>query len=67
VERATILPPQSRMGAISAEEREDAIQSSPLLEKYQAPAVEPEEPEAAKPPKYHYQFVNGVWYATPEE
>ena len=36
VERATILPPQSRMGTISAEERADIIANSPLKGKYSA-------------------------------
>ena len=35
VEKVTILPPQSRMGAISAEERQYVINNSPLANKYE--------------------------------
>ncbi len=68
VERATILPPQSRMGAIPQETREAAIQASPLLARYASCAGEagaPQQPKPAKPPKYHYQCVDGIWYAIP--
>ncbi|MDO4493137.1 MAG: DUF853 family protein [Clostridia bacterium] len=36
VERATILPPQSRMGTITEEERRGVIEASPLFGKYEA-------------------------------
>ena len=68
VERATVLPPQSRMGAIPQEMRREAIQASPLLARYASPAGEtgaPEPPKETAPPKMHYQCVNGVGYAIP--
>ena len=68
VERATVLPPQSRMGAIPQEMRTAAIQASPLLARYESPAGDAgdrEPPKAAEPTKYHYQCVDGVWYAIP--
>ena len=68
VERATVLPPQSRMGAIPQEMRTAAIQASPLLARYESPAGDAgdrELPKAAEPTKYHYQCVDGVWYAIP--
>ena len=74
VERATILPPQSYMGAISREDRDNAIQNSSLRSKYELPAGDTgtyEEPNAqakAVPPQpqMEYFVVNGVWYARPK-
>ena len=52
VERATILPPQSYMGAISQEVRNLVISSSPLKGKYDedAPADDPGTQEQPTPP-----------------
>ena len=56
VERATILPPQSYMGAISQEVRRTVIAASPLKGKYdddEAPAGDPgtqEQPTPQTPP-----------------
>ena len=74
VERATILPPQSFMGAISREDRENAILNSSLRSKYETSAddVGPyEEPDAQAQipqpePQMEYIFVNGMWYARPK-
>ena len=72
VERATILPPQSFMGAVSEEIRVRNIESSPLWGKYDKAPDEPEaEPEAspqAAPPASDLEFfyVNGMWYARPK-
>ena len=46
VEKATILPPQSRMGTITKDERNNIINASPLLAKYAA-QPEPISPYAA--------------------
>ncbi len=37
VQRATVLPPQSSMGAISAEKRADVIENSPMAGRYDLP------------------------------
>ena len=74
VERATILPPQSYMGPISQEDREEAILNSSLRTKYESFADDVggyEEPkaqaQAAPPePQMEYIFVNGMWYARPK-
>jgi len=74
VERATILPPQSYMGAISREDREEAILNSSLRTKYESIADDVgayEEPkaqaQAAQPePQMEYFYVNGMWYARPK-
>ena len=74
VERATILPPQSYMGAISEAVRTCIINASPLKSKYDAadsPAEEYEEPkaqaQAPQPePQMEYIYVNGMWYARPK-
>ena len=39
VQRATVLPPQSSMGAISAEKRAEVIESSPMAGRYDLPIV----------------------------
>ncbi len=63
VQRATILPPQSYMGAITAEERERVLSESPLKGVYDA-AVNAEsayEKLAAQPPSQpRFLLVNGV-------
>ena len=51
VERATILPPQSYMGAISAEERARVIQDSPLLGVYDEAVNSVSAYEKLNPPK----------------
>ena len=74
VERATILPPQSYMGAITAEERARVIEESPLKGVYDEPvnrdsayeklnAKKEEEQQAAAQPVQaapQYLLVNGV-------
>jgi hypothetical protein len=50
VERATILPPQSYMGAISQEVRNLIISASPLKDKYDGPADNPGAQEQPIPP-----------------
>ena len=50
VERATILPPQSYMGAISQEVRNVIISASPLKSKYDDPADDPGAQEQPIPP-----------------
>jgi hypothetical protein len=77
VERATILPPQSYMGAISQEIRNLIIASSPLKNKYDDdPADDPgaqEQPipqEQTIPPApqvqemdpQRFKLINGQWY-----
>jgi len=67
VERATILPPQSFMGAISREDRDRVIRSSPLMGKYEIQAGEESrqeteaKPEEALDPS-RFQLINGQWY-----
>ena len=73
VERATILPPQSYMGAISQEERDRVIDTSPLKGVYDISTdsvgthEKPEAPEPvqAQPPKYQYVYTNGIWWQVP--
>ena len=68
VERATILPPQSHMGAISAEERTRILETSPLAGVYETRTDQPlqQAPDQASPgagmPVQPLQFipVNGV-------
>ncbi len=73
VERATILPPQSYMGAISEEIRRAVIASSPLRGRYddeKAPADNPETQEQPTPPApqvqemdpQRFKLINGQWY-----
>ena len=78
VERATILPPQSYMGAISQEVRNLVISSSPLKGKYDedAPADNPGTQEQPTPPvpqtvpapqaqeldPQRFKLINGQWY-----
>jgi hypothetical protein len=50
VERATILPPQSYMGAISQEIRNMIISASPLKNKYDSPDEEEEDPGTQEQP-----------------
>ena len=67
VERATILPPQSYMGAISEEIRTQAIQSDPIGPKYDGLAGDAgRHEEPPKPQKLEYTLINGVWYAAPD-
>ena len=73
VERVTILPPQSHMGAISEEARFRVIETSPLKGVYdREPADDVGEYEkqnaqaAPKPPEMEYFYVNGMWYARPK-
>ena len=76
VERATILPPQSYMGAISQEVRRTVIEASPLNRKYadeKVPADDPgtqEQPTPPAPPAQpvqemdpqRFKLINGQWY-----
>ena len=75
VERATILPPQSYMGAISQEVRRAVIAASPLRERYadDEPADDPgtqEQPTPPAPPApqvqemdpQRFKLINGQWY-----
>ena len=75
VERATILPPQSYMGAISQEVRSAVIAASPLRARYadDEPADDPgtqEQPTPPAPPAQQVQemdpqrfkLINGQWY-----
>ena len=76
VERATILPPQSQMGAISQEVRSLIISSSPLRDKYDDPADNPGDQEQPTPPAppapqvpqaqemdpQRFRLINGQWY-----
>ena len=78
VERATILPPQSYMGAISQEIRRVIIASSPLKDKYEdvtEPAEDPGTQEQPMPPvqeptppqvqgmdPQRFKLINGQWY-----
>ena len=76
VERATILPPQSYMGAISQEIRRAVIAASPLKGRYdddEAPADAPvtqEQPIPPAPPvpqvqgmdPQRFKLINGQWY-----
>ena len=76
VERATILPPQSYMGAISQEIRRAVIAASPLKGKYcdeEASADDPgtqEQPTPSAPPApqvqemdpQRFKLINGQWY-----
>ena len=75
VERATILPPQSFMGAISEEVRARVIDTSPLKGKYEEPAgytggpaeQETPAPQTAQPSgELEFFYVNGMWYARPK-
>jgi len=68
VERATILPPQSYMGAISEELRTRIIESSPLRGVYDRAAEEPAvQPQAApQASDLEFFYVNGMWYARPK-
>ena len=75
VERATILPPQSYMGAISQEIRRMVIDASPMKDKYadEIPADDPgtqEQPTPPAPPvpqvqemdPQRFKLINGQWY-----
>ena len=77
VERATILPPQSYMGAISQEVRRMVINASPLKSRYAdepTPADDPgtqEQPTPPAPPTppqvqgmdpQRFKLINGQWY-----
>ena len=77
VERATILPPQSYMGAISQEVRRMVIDASPLKSRYAdepTPADDPgtqEQPTPPAPPTppqvqgmdpQRLKLINGQWY-----
>ncbi|MBO4470791.1 MAG: DUF853 family protein [Clostridia bacterium] len=76
VERATILPPQSYMGAISQEIRRMVIAASPLKDRYddiEPPADDPgtqEQPTPPAPPvqqvqemdPQRFKLINGQWY-----
>ncbi len=76
VERATILPPQSYMGAISQEVRRTVIEASPLNRKYaddKVPADDPgtqEQPTPSAPQApqvqemdpQRFKLINGQWY-----
>ena len=75
VERATILPPQSYMGAISQEIRRMVIDASPMKDKYDdaEPADDPgtqEQPTPSAPPvpqvqemdPQRFKLINGQWY-----
>ena len=75
VERATILPPQSYMGAISQEIRRMVIDASPMKDKYDdaEPADDPgtqEQPTPPAPPvpqvqemdPQRFKLINGQWY-----
>ena len=75
VERATILPPQSYMGAISQEIRRMVIDASPMKGKYadETPADDPgtqEQPTPPAPPvpqvqemdPQRFKLINGQWY-----
>lgn len=73
VERATILPPQSRMGVITAEERNHIIAASPFVTKYDVVArpgqsntiaepgkkFDPSQAQAEALAKYSGQYGNG--------
>ena len=68
VQRATILPPQSYMGAISEDIRTQAIENDPIGTKYDdlADPVGGHEKAGTAPPKpqkLEYFQLNGVWYA----
>ncbi len=66
VERATILPPQSYMGAITEEERRRINESSPLAGVYDTPVERPAPPAQNQAPvsnpvqPVQYILVNGV-------
>jgi len=74
VERATILPPQSHMGAVDEEVRARVIASSPLWGIYEKaddspskeaqPAAQPQ--SQAQASDLEFFLVNGVWYARPK-
>ena len=51
VERATILPPQSRMGVITTEERNHIVAASPFVAKYDAVAHPDQSNTVAEPSK----------------
>ena len=73
VERATILPPQSRMGVITAEERNHIVAASPFVTKYDVVArpgqsntiaepgkkFDPSQAQAEALAKYSGQYNNG--------
>lgn len=73
VERATILPPQSRMGVITAEERNHIVAASPFVTKYDVVArpgqsntiaepgkkFDPNQAQAEALAKYSGQYSNG--------
>lgn len=73
VERATILPPQSRMGVITTEERNHIVAASPFVTKYDAVAqptqvsagigstktLDPAQAQAEALAKYSGQYGNG--------
>jgi len=73
VEKATILPPQSRMGVITTEERNHIVAASPFVTKYDAVArpgqsntiaepskkLDPNQAQAEALAKYSNQYGNG--------
>ena len=73
VERATILPPQSRMGVITTEERNHIVAASPFVTKYDvftqptqvsagistAKKLDPSQAQAEALAKYSSQYNNG--------
>ncbi len=78
VERATILPPQSRMGVIAPEERAHIVAASPFVTKYDAVAsphtlnktstpksFDPEQAQAENLAKYSSQYGSGPLGKTP--
>jgi hypothetical protein len=78
VERATILPPQSRMGVITPEERAHIVAASPFVTKYDAVAspstpngistqktLNPEQAQAENLAKYSSQYGSGPLSKTP--
>ncbi len=75
VERATILPPQSFMGAISPEVRRMVIDASPLKGRYDDKTddvgsyekQETQAPPPQPPQEMEYFLVNGMWYARPKD
>ena len=75
VERATILPPQSFMGAISPEVRRMVIDASPMKGRYDDKTddvgsyekQETQAPSPQPPQEMEYFLVNGMWYARPKD
>lgn len=59
VERVTVLPPQSQMGTITPEERQNHIQQCPFTEKYYQNPIE-EEPEKV-PDQEKTEPIRRIW------